>query len=538
MVRLPMASETTERKFDYVVVGGGSAGCVAAGTLADAGKSVLILEKGPHADLHPRTLDADGYKDTFVNDAVFFDRFSEPQARAAEQRIFLGTGHVLGGSGAVNGMVYTRGSKEDYAEWPVGWRWDDVVPDFETLEARLRPRRREPSTFTEACVRAAESVGFSRSEDFHDGNLSNRIGYEWMNYEGGERRHSYAAFVRGRPGIEVKTGAHVHRVIFEERRAIGVQVDVDGKLQTIRARREVLLAAGALETPKVLLSSGVGPGAELAAHGIPVLLDAPEIGRNLHDHPNVPTFFRSRAEVDFFYPQLYSFYRTLARAALPEGQSDSCYVFWPARSAMKEATQRVLPGQVLPRALYAGRGKAALRSLVGAAFGLGAVQRFVNHLFGIIVILGTPKSRGSVTLRSPDPSVPAKFDPNYLSHPDDFATLVEGLRVARRIAAAPALFELGASELMPGPLVRSERALERFVEKNLITTYHFAGTARMGSEREAPVDPELAVRGLTGLRVADASAVPFTPVSAMNAPSMLVGLRAAKAALSAPDARR
>lgn len=526
-------SDTTENEFDYVVVGGGSAGCVAAGTLADAGASVVILEKGPHADAHPRTLDADGYKDTFVNDSVFFDRFSEPQPNAGKQRIFLGTGHVLGGSGAVNGMVYTRGSKEDYAEWPEGWRWNDVVPDFQLLEERLRPRRREASAFTEACVRAAEHVGFRRSEDFHDGDLSNRIGYEWMNYEGNVRRHGYAAFVRGRPEIAVKTGADVRRVIFEGRRAVGVEVEVDGRVQPIRARREVLLAAGALETPKVLLLSGVGPGAELAAHGIPVVLDAPEIGRNLHDHPNVPTFFRSTAEIDFYYPQLYSFFRTLKRAPLPEGQSDSCYVFWPARSAMKEATQRVLPGQVLPKALYEGRGKSALRSLVGAAFGLGPVQRFVNHLFGIIVILGKPRSRGALTLRSPDPKVPAKVDPNYLSHPDDLATLVLGVKIARAIAAAPALSELGARELMPGPFSRSEKAIARYVETNLITTYHFAGTAKMGQDAGAPVDTQLRVRGLEGLRVADASAVPFTPVSAMNAPSMLVGLRAAKYALAA-----
>lgn len=526
-----MASKTHD-EFDYVVVGGGSAGCVAAGTLADAGANVVILEKGPHADAHPRTLDADGYKDTFVNDAVFFDRFSEPQPNAGKQRIFLGTGHVLGGSGAVNGMVYTRGSKADYAEWPVGWRWDDVVPDFELLEARLRPRQREASSFTEACVRAAEHVGFRRSADFHDGDLSNRIGYEWMNYEGNVRRHGYTAFVRDRPEITVKTGADVRRVIFEGRRAVGVEVELDGRVETIRARREVLLAAGALETPKILLLSGVGPGAELAAHGIPVVLDAPQVGKNLHDHPNVPTFFRSKAEIDFHYPQLYSFFRTLERAPLPEGQSDSCYVFWPARSAMKEATQRVLPGQVLPQALYEGRGKGALRAVVGGAFGLGPVQRFVNHLFGIIVILGKPQSRGSITLRSPDPKALAKVDPNYLAHPDDLATLTLGVKIARRIAAAPGLSEVGARELMPGPFTGSDRSIERYVQKNLITTYHFAGTAKMGSEPDAPVDPQLRLRGVEGLRIADASAVPFTPVSAMNAPSMLVGLRAAKYALA------
>lgn len=518
---------------DYVIAGGGSGGSVAAGVLADAGASVILLEAGPSADEHPRTLDADGYKDTFVDDGVFFDRFSEPQPAAARQRIFLGTGRVLGGSGMVNGMVYTRGARDDYAEWPAGWRWDDVVSDYEALEARLRLHRRAPTRFTEACVRAAEATGFRRSEDFHDGLLGNTVGYEWMSYEGDRRRSSYVAYVRGRPEIDVRTRAEVRRVLFEGTRAVGVEVEVGGCIETIRARREVILAAGALETPKVLLLSGIGPGAALSAHGLPVLADRAEVGANLHDHPNVPTFFRSTAEVDFHTPQLYSFFRTLPDAALPPGQSDTCYVFWPARSAMKEATQRVLPGQVLPPALYRGGAKHALRGAIGMAFGLGAVRRFVEHLFGIIVILGKPRSRGAVTLGSADPRAPARVDPRYLSHGDDLRTLVEGVRLARRIAGAPALAEVGARELMPGKGTRSDEAIARYVEKNLITTYHFAGTCRMGEDERAVVDTTLRVRGVEGLRIADASVVPTTPVSAMNAPSMLVGLRAAKAALAA-----
>lgn len=516
---------------DYVIVGGGSAGCVAAGTLADAGASVLVLEKGPHADAHPRTLDADGYKDTFVNDAVFYDRFSEPQAKAGRQRIFLGTGRVLGGSAMVNAMVYTRGARQDYAEWPTGWRWDDVTSDFSSIEARLHLNRHAPTPYTEACIGAAEKVGFRHSADFHDGNLSNAIGHEWMNFEGGARRSSYVAFVRGRPEIEVRTSCDVRRVIFEGRRAVGVEIEREGRIEKVMARREVILSAGALETPRLLLLSGVGAGGALSSLGIPVVLDAPGVGANLHDHPNVPTFFRTSAEIDFFAPQLYSFFRTRKSAPLPEGQSDTCYVFWPARSAMKEATQRVLPGQVLPPSLYRGRAKQWVRSALGAAFGLGPVNRFVEHVLGIIVILGKPQSRGSLTLRSPDPGDPARVDPGYLSHPGDLETLVEGVKLARRIAGS--MGTMKASELMPGGFTRSDSAIAGYVEKNLITTYHFAGTCRMGDDPASVVDPSLAVRGLEGIRIADASAIPVTPVSALNAPSMLVGLRAAKAALSA-----
>ena len=209
--------------YDYVVVGGGSAGCVLAGELAnDPAVSVLLLEMGPAAEDHPETLLADGYKDAFANDAVLKERFSVPQPEAARQRVFAGTGSVLGGSGAVNAMVYTRGAREDFAEWPEGWRWDDVQDDFRAVEAALRPRRREPTRWTEACIEAAVAEGFRRRPDLNDGDLADAIGYEWMNYEGAQRRNSYVAFVKElgpRPNLTVVPGARVHRVTFVERRA-------------------------------------------------------------------------------------------------------------------------------------------------------------------------------------------------------------------------------------------------------------------------------------------------------------------------------
>lgn len=523
--------------FDYIVVGGGSAGCIAAARLAENPEHrVLLLEAGPPAEAHPETLSADGYKHAFINDEVIWERFTAPQAHAGRQRIFAGTGTVLGGSGSVNGMVYTRGDVRDYDEWPAGWRWNDVAPAFARIEAELRPRPRPPTRWTEACISAAVACGFRRSADLNDGDLGNVIGYETMAYEDDRRRSSYVAFVKDagpRDNLVVRARAFVHRLVWDDgwgvgRRAVAVEYEHEGTRMRAEVRGEVVLCAGALETPKLLMLSGVGPGAVLRAHGIPVVLDRPRLGEGLHDHPNVPLFFVSRGLVDCNYPQLYSFWRTRESAALPHGQSDTCYVFWPARSAMKQAVQRVLPGQVLPPALYHGPAKQLLRDGVGLAFRSRAIQRFVEHLYGIVVILGKPRSRGTLRLASTDPRAQAEIDPAYFSDPADMATMVEGVAHARRLAKSGGLGAWGSRELMPGPLTRSPEAIARWVAKNAITTYHFAGTCSMGESEQAVCDTRLRLRGADNVRIADASAIPSTPVSALNAPSMLVGWRGAE----------
>jgi choline dehydrogenase len=531
-----VASAATGEAYDHVVVGGGSAGCIAAARLAeDPACRVLVLEAGPPAEEHPETLSADGYKHAFINDAVIWERFTVPQAHAGRQRIFAGTGTVLGGSGSVNGMVYTRGDARDYDEWPRGWQWSDVAAELERIEAVLRPRPRPPTRWSEACISAAVACGFRRSADLNDGDLGNVIGYETMAYEGDRRRSSYVAFIKDagpRQNLVIRARAFVHRLVWGEgtgagRRAVAVEYEQEGVRMRADVRGEVLMAAGALETPKLLMLSGVGPGDVLRAHAIPVVLDVSAMGGNLHDHPNVPLFFVSRGLVDCDYPQLYGFWRTHEGAALPHGQSDTCYVFWPARSAMKQAVQRVLPGQVLPPALYDGPAKQLLRDGVGLAFRSRAVQRFVDHLYGIVVILGKPRSRGTLRLRSTDPRAQAEIDPAYFSDPMDMTTMVEGVAHARRLAKSGGLGAWGSRELMPGPLTRSADAIARWVARNAITTYHFAGTCSMGEGVQAVCDPRLRLRGTENVRIADASAIPSTPVSALNAPSMLVGWRAA-----------
>ncbi len=523
----------SEELFDVVVVGGGSSGCVLAGILSDDPRlSVCVLEAGEPAEANPEVLLADGYKEAFKNDRVFWERYTTRLRAVSGRSIFAGTGTGMGGSGSINGMVYTRGARQDYDAWPEGWRWDDLLPHFEALERELRPHRRPPTQWTEAVLEGAVHAGFARSDDLNSGDLSSVMGAEWMNYEGTDRRSSYVAYIKeraaGRSNLTILTGSLAHRVVFEGRRAVGVEVEHAGTRRIVRARHQVVLTAGALETPKLLMLSGVGPAAHLREHGIAVVLDQPQVGENLHDHPNVTLFHLGNAPVDCYYPQLYGFDRVHSELPFAPGQPDTCYVAWPAVSAMREALERMLPALVLPLGMRKKRfAKDVVRCGVGLAFSLGLTRRVVARTWGMVVILGKPCSRGTLRLASPDPREDAAIDPAYLSDPRDLETLRRGVARARTIVDSPSLTAWGNRELSPGPLDRGPASLDRWIKSNLMTTYHFAGTCCMGSGPDSVVDTELRVRGLEGLRVADASVMPETPVSALNAPSMMIGLRAA-----------
>lgn len=528
-------------EFDYIVVGAGSSGCILAAELArDPAVSVLVLEAGPPAEDHPEVLRASGYKQAFINPELMWDRVSEPQPGCAGNRLFMGSGRTTGGSGAINAMVYTRGDRRDYAEWRCpGWTWDDLVPDFEAVETRLRVRRLPPTRFTEACIEAAEDAGFRRKEDLNDGDLCGYLGYEWMNAdpERDVRNNSYATFLKPRLGqnnLTLLCGAAVERVALESGRAVGVcfrrQGSADATLA--RARREVILCAGTLETPRLLMLSGIGPADELRALGIEPRVDLPAVGRNLQDHPNVSVFFRGKQPTDCTWAQLYGFHRASPDSTLPPDQADTCYVFYSARSSFREGALRLLPLMLLPLFLYR---KAwlvkALRALLSAVFALPPVRWLVERMYGVVVILGKPRSRGRVRLLSADPRAQALIDPNYFGDSDDLDTVVRGVRLARKITAAPALKTWGNGELIPGARARSDEALRTFVRKNAMTTYHYAGTCRMGSLDDpdgAVVSDRLEVHGVRGLRIADASVIPSVPVSAMNAPSMVIGYRASQ----------
>ena len=524
------------KTFDDVVVGGGSAGCVLAAKLAQAGKNVLLIEAGDLPENHPETFSAEGYKRCFINDRLMWPRFSSRQSQSANRHLYLGSGRTLGGSGAVNGMVYTRGAKEDYAQWPQGWNWEDVQPAFEGVEKILNIRRRSETKFTQACLQAAQETGFRLKEDLNDGDLSGVFGYEWMNYQEDHRRNSYVCFLKPlmeqkKENLSVYPQTKFLTMTFQKgsdglKKIVELSYLREGQRQRVKVREEMIFCAGALETPKLLMCSGIGPGEHLRDHGIVVQRHALQIGRNFQDHPNVTLFFKGHSKVDCYYPQTYGFGRMGNQPSLFDHQSDTCFVFYPACSSLAQATERMLPAIVLPPPLYAQKWvRMPFQYLIRGGFKLPWIDKLVNHVYGIVVILGKPESRGKILLNSKDPTQPAHWDPAYFQREEDLQTMLAGVNQAREIAASKSLTTWGNREFIPG---KRKKYLLDWIRKNVMTTYHYGGSCRMGKEDEAVVNEKLELKGFSNIRVVDNSVVPVLPVSAMNAPAMMIGYRAAE----------
>ncbi len=522
----------SDLEFDYAIVGAGSAGCVLAHHLsADPSLRVLLVEAGG-SDRSPLIHAPGGLLPIMVSGAFNWGYVSTPQKHLGDRVLYLPRGKVLGGSSSTNGMVYCRGTRSDFDEWAQlgnpGWSYAEVLPYFRRAETHElgasayhggsgplrvgRPRVKHP--LARAFVEAGQQAGYPYNDDT---NGALRVGFgptdvtAWK----GRRQSTAVAYLRParrRPNLEVLTKALATRVLFEGRRAVGVELARRGRPIRVRAAREVILAAGALNSPKLLLLSGVGGGAQLRAHGIPEVQELPGVGENLHDHLATHVKLRSRVPNSMFkyFGPLQGALAVARFVAFRQG---------PLADPGMEAVAFVAstPGLADPdlkfhflMALYQNNGR----------------ELIPEHGFGAHINAVKPRSRGSVRLASADPADAPQIDQNYLADPTDLEVMRAGIRIAREVFRQPAFDPFRGDELAPGPQATSDADLEAYIREKSEADYHSVGTCRMGRDPAAVVDPELRVHGLEGLRVVDASVMPRIVSGNTNLATIMIAEKA------------
>jgi choline dehydrogenase len=491
---------------DFVVVGSGSSGSVVVRRLLDAGHTVHVLEAGP-ADGEPAIHDPRGWPGLW-HSPLDWAVMTVPQKHAAGRSLHWPRGRVLGGSSSLNGMIYVRGHRADYDSWAyagcTGWDWDSVLPLFRRSEDHVDgsgpwhgaggplpvTRIAEPHPTSRAFVEAAAALGFPVTDDFN-GEQMLGAGFNHTTIAGGVRMSAWRAFVepvRSHPGLTVTTGAPVRRVLLESGRAVGVEYEAEGRIHRTRAAREVVLSAGAIGSPQVLLHSGIGPAGHLTEVGVDVLLDLPGVGENLHDHLLVSNIYEASRPLppgtgNLLESQLFA--STDPARTVPDLQPLFIHMVLPAESyPVPEHGYTIAPGIV------------------------------------------RPLSRGTLRLASDDPSAPPLVDPDILSEPHDLESLVDAVEICREIGASAAFDDWRKVEVAPGPDARTRDDLRDYVRRAVTTYHHQVGTCRMGRDSLSVVDPALRVHGVEGLRVADASVMPSVPSGNTNAPAIMVGEKA------------
>jgi choline dehydrogenase-like flavoprotein len=521
--------------FDYVIVGAGTAGCVLASRLSeDRATRVALIEAGPH-DRHPFIHVPAAVAAAIGRPKLNWRFATMPQAHLNGRSIPIPRGHVVGGSGSINGMVYFRGHPTDFDDWAAagnpGWSYREVLPYF------LRSERNDaypdspyhgqggpmnvvfikrPNPMTPAFLAAMDSLGFKRNEDFN-GPDSEGYGPRQGTIAKGRRVSTATAYLRPaipRSNLTLLTNTRAARIQIENRRAVGVELLTPGGARLLSARREIVVAGGAVLSPQLLLLSGIGDQGDLRAAGIEVKHHLPGVGANYHDHLAIGVLMEMRNSESY----------GISWRAMPRNLANlveyTLFRTGPLSSNVFEATGfvRTLPQLTRPDVQIVFQ--AARRNPNTFPFPLG-------HGYAINAVGLYPKSRGYVRLAGPDPRAAPLIDPQLMSHPDDVAMMLRGLKLARRVAHASSFVRYRAVEVQPGPAVQDDAGLIEYIRRAAFTVHHPCGSCRMGPDGGAVVDAQLRVHGIEALRVADASIFPHVVGGNTNAAVVMIAEKCA-----------
>ncbi|MFN3547286.1 MAG: GMC family oxidoreductase [Mesorhizobium sp.] len=533
---------TKTATYDFIIVGAGSAGCVLANRLsADPGNRVLLIEAGGR-DRNPLFRLPMLMGKLFQSGIYNWHYHTEPEPHLGGRSLYWPRGKALGGSSTINGMIYVRGNRHDYDRWSQlglpGWSYEEVLPAFRRSEGHIERRdgfhggdgeltvcrARSKSLLHDVFVEAGTQAGHPANDDFN-GAEQEGVGKFDFTIKDGKRWSTSFAFLRpvlSRPNLTVETEALTERVLVEKGRAVGVRYSQGGAIREARAEREVVLASGTVNSPQLLMLSGIGRADELAAHGIAVIHDLPGVGKNLQDHVDCVMSWECREPVTLYGDLRADKLVWSVAQGMLFGTGVVTTFPYEAGAFLKSRPDLVAPDIQLH--FMPALEKTANLHFPNPFRRKQAVE--ANHGFTLRVGPVNPESRGEITLRSADPADKPRIRANYLQSDFDLRTMISGIRMTREIIAQKAFDPYRGRELAPGPGQADDAALEAWLRATAMTTFHPVGTCKMGNDTMAVVDARLKVRGIEGLRVADASIMPIISSGNTNAPAIMIGERA------------